>query len=85
MDKEKYISCKVNGIDKKFRILFVFDSNETKKSYIIYTDDKFDKENKLNVFASILNKNNNPQMEDITSVKDWQIVEEFLKYNTGDN
>ena len=34
-------------------ILFTFDNEETKKSYVVYTDNSRDKEGKIQVFASI--------------------------------
>ena len=38
-------------------ILFTFDSEETNKSYIVYTDNSKDENGKVRVFASIYNPN----------------------------
>lgn len=81
MQEEKYITCNINGENIKYKILYVFTSIETEKKYIIYTDETFDENNNLNLFASILNKSKPNNIEDITNDEDWQIVESFISEN----
>lgn len=85
-DEGKEITCDV---------LFTFDSDETKKSYIVYTDNTKDKEGNIQVYASIFN----PESEDVTELlpieteKEWKVIETILESlqeeikngNTGDN
>ena len=61
-------------------ILFTFDSDETNKSYIVYTDNTKDENGKVRVFASIYDPSD-PKMklEDIKSDKEWKIIETILE------
>lgn len=60
-------------------ILFTFDSEETKKSYIVYTDNSRDVEGNIQVFASIYDpKQDNPRLEPIESEQEWKIIETIL-------
>lgn len=60
-------------------ILFTFDSEETKKSYIVYTDNSRDTEGNIQVFASIYDpKQENPRLEPIESEQEWKIIETIL-------
>ena len=70
-DEGKEITCDV---------LFTFDSDETKKSYIVYTDNTKDKEGNIQVYASIFN----PESEDVTELLPIE-TEEIKNGNTGDS
>ena len=60
-------------------ILFTFDSEETKKSYIVYTDNSRDPEGNIQVFASIYDpKQENPRLEPIETEQEWKIIETIL-------
>lgn len=60
-------------------ILFTFDSEETKKSYIVYTDNSRDAEGNIQVFASIYDpKQDNPRLEPIETEQEWKIIETIL-------
>jgi len=60
-------------------ILFTFDSEETKKSYIVYTDNSRDIEGNIQVFASIYDpKQDNPRLEPIETEQEWKIIETIL-------
>ena len=60
-------------------ILFTFDSEETKKSYIVYTDNSRDDEGNIQVFASIYDpKQENPRLEPIETEQEWKIIETIL-------
>ena len=60
-------------------VLFTFDSEETKKSYIVYTDNSKDEEGNVQVFASIYNPNEQDQkLEAITTEKEWKVIETIL-------
>lgn len=61
-------------------VLFTFDSEETNKSYIVYTDNSKDENGNVQVFASTYN----PKEEKITSLgpveteKEWKLIEAVL-------
>ena len=61
-------------------ILFTFDSDETGKSYIVYTDNSKDESGKVRVFASIYNPNDaKTKLEDIKTEKEWKVIETILE------
>lgn len=71
IDKEgKEVVCEV---------LFTFDSDETQKSYIIYTDNTKDENNNTKVYASIYDPNDpDTKLDEITTEKEWKIIENIL-------
>lgn len=76
----KYI---INNVEKEFEILYTFKSLNTKKDYIIYTDNTYDN-NKLNIFASIYYPMDmKMELKNIENDEDWKEIENFLN-NLGD-
>ena len=73
-DEGKQIECEV---------LFTFDSDETKKSYIVYTDNTQDEIGNIKVYASIYdpkNMNNDKmKLDPIETDKEWNIIETILE------
>ena len=60
-------------------ILFTFDSDETKKSYIVYTDNSRDAEGNVQVFASIYSPNDEKlKLSSIETEQEWKIIETIL-------
>lgn len=69
-DKGKEIECE---------ILFTFDSDETKKSYIVYTDNTLDEQGSTKVYASVYDPTGqNPALMPIESEKEWLVIENIL-------
>ena len=60
-------------------ILFTFDSEETNKSYIVYTDNTKAEAGNIQVFASIYDpKQESPKLEPIETEQEWKIIETIL-------
>lgn len=57
--KDNYIELNINGKLVKYEILYTLQFENNDKAYIIYTDNKYDKDNNLNVYAGEYNKSNN--------------------------
>ena len=69
-DEGKEITCE---------ILFTFDSEETKKSYMVYTDNTTDDEGNVKVYASIYDPNaKGTELLPIETEREWKIVETIL-------
>ena len=69
-DKGETIECE---------ILFTFDSDETKKSYIVYTDNTFDDEGNQKVYANIYDPTGkDSELKPISEEKEWQVIENIL-------
>ena len=52
-DKNTFKIINDNGEEIICDVLFTFDSEETKKSYIVYTDNSKDEQGNIQVYASI--------------------------------
>lgn len=81
------------GKEIKCDVLFTFDSEETGKNYIVYTDNTKDESGNIKVYASIYNPEDTTKLEPITSDKEWKIIQivldevmaEAKKENEGQN
>ena len=61
-------------------ILVTFDSEETGKSYVIYTDNTKDENGNVRVYASIYDPADpNMKLEEIKTEKEWKIVEAVIE------
>lgn len=81
MEEKKGIFTIVNdkGENLECEVLFTFDSDETKKSYIVYTDNTFDDEGNQKVYANTYDPTGeSPELKPITEEKEWQIIENIL-------
>lgn len=67
------------GKEVECEVLFTFESEETKKNYIVYTDNTTDDDGNTKVYASIYNpKDEKSILYPIESEKEWKIVETIL-------
>ena len=75
-----------NGEEITCEVLFTFDSEETNKSYIVYTDNTTDEGGNVRVYASIF-KPESEKMEllPIETEREWKIVETILESIQEDN
>ena len=59
--------------------LFTFESDETGKNYIVYTDNAIDEEGHKKVYASTFNPlEENPVLGPIETEEEWNIIEDIL-------
>jgi len=81
MNNEK-MSFKVisdDGREIECEVLFTFESDETGKNYIVYTDNTTDEEGNTKVYASIYNPDEeNITLTPIETDKEWKIIETIL-------
>ena len=78
-DKNTFKVINDKGEEILCDILFTFDSEETKKSYIVYTDNSKDEEGNVQVYASIYNPNmEDHRLEPITTEIEWKVIDTIL-------
>ena len=70
------VTIEKEGIKKDYDVLFIYNSIETNKSYIGYTDNSIRKNGRKNICVSIYNSN---KLEPITEEKDLEIVKNILR------
>lgn len=80
--KEEQMKFKVidaNGKEIECEVLFTFESDETNKNYIVYTDNTTDEEENTKVYASIYTPNSEDlNLQPIETDKEWKIIEVIL-------
>ena len=67
------------GKEVECEVLFSFESEETKKNYIVYTDNTTDEGGNTKVYASIYNpKEEKSILYPIETEEEWKIIETIL-------
>ena len=94
MDNEMIEELKFKAVDAEGRqidceTLFMFESPETGKNYIVYTDNSIDEEGNTRVYASVYNPADLKMAEGtdvaalqlipIETEKEWKIIETILE------
>ena len=68
-----------NGNEIIYDVLFTFESDETHKNYIVYTDNTRDDAGNIEVYASIYYPDDpDGKLEAITTYKEWKVIETIL-------
>jgi uncharacterized protein YrzB (UPF0473 family) len=81
MEEKMTFKVKNNeGKEVEYEVLFTFDSDETKKSYMVYTDDSKDENGNIRVFASsYIPGDETTELFPIETEKEWKIIDTILK------
>ncbi|MBE6733845.1 MAG: DUF1292 domain-containing protein [Ruminococcaceae bacterium] len=75
-DEGKEIECEV---------LFTFENEETGKNYIVYTDNSFDEEGNVKVYASIYNPDvDETKLLPVETEEEWKFIETILEQLQND-
>lgn len=65
MEDKKYLELKLDGKVVKYEILYTLKFENNDKTYLVYTDNTYDKDNDLNVYAGEYDKNADVVLKDI--------------------
>ena len=80
MKKNSFSMIDENGKEIIYDVLFTFESDETQKNYIVYTDNTRDETGNIQVYASIYDPEDpNSKLEAITTEKEWKVIETILE------
>lgn len=79
-EKMTFKAINNEGNEVECEVLFTFESDETKKNYMVYTDNTTDESGNIRVYASIYNPDK-PESEliPIESESEWKIIETILE------
>ena len=79
MKKNTFSMLDEAGNEIVYDVLFTFESEETGKNYIVYTDNQKDETGNIEVYASIYDPED-PQskLEAIETEKEWKVIETIL-------
>ena len=79
MEEKTFTMMNAEGIETKYDVLFTFDSEDTEKSYIAYTDNTYDEEGNIQVYASTYDPNSEEMvLGEIKTEKEWKVIETIL-------
>ena len=79
LDNGKIVIKNDKGEELVCDVLFTFDSDETNKSYIAYTDNSKDESGITKVYASTYDKEGEDlSLKPLTTEKEWKIIDNIL-------
>ena len=74
------------GKEVEFEVLFTFESDETKKNYMVYTDNSKDKDGNTKVYASVFEPNKDPlELLPVETEREWKVIETILESIQSEN
>jgi len=81
MNKENTFKVVDNeGNTIEFEILFTFESDETHKNYMVYTDNTKDDDGNVRVYASVFVPDAEPlELLPVETEREWKIIETILE------
>ncbi len=80
MQDLSFIATNKDGKKVKYQTIATYQDEETKKNYIIYTDNSYDGKGKLKIFYSLFESvDNNIDLFEITSQEDKKVALEIIK------
>ena len=80
MKENKFKIIDKNGKKVEYEVLFTFESDETKKNYMVYTNNTTDKEGNTRVYASIFDPDAKPiELLPIETEREWKVIETILE------
>lgn len=80
MEENSFTMLDEEGKEVKYDVLFTFQSEETNKDYIVYTDNTKDEEGNIQVYASIYHpEEENSKLEAIKTDAEWKVIDTILE------
>lgn len=80
MKKNTFTMIDQNGKETVYDVLFTYESEETHKNYIVYTDQSKDAEGNIQVFASTYDPEDpNSPLGAVETEKEWKVIETILE------
>ena len=78
MEKRHIYEELPNGIKKSYDVILTFHNDINDKDYIVYTDNTYDVEDKLKIYASIYNSFDNTFIGHPETEEEWEIINNLL-------
>ncbi len=68
-----------NGEELTYDVVCIFESDETGKSYMIYTDNSVDEDGYARIFASVVNEEGEElRLSEIETEEEWEMVQKII-------
>lgn len=79
-NENKLIVIDEEGKKKEYEVLVTFESEETGKNYIVFTDNTLDENGNIKVYANIYTPDNGGSpLLPIESEEEWKIIQNILE------
>lgn len=78
MEDKKMKIITDDGKEIEYRILCAFYLSSTQKNYVVYTDDKEDKDGNIEVYASIYYPDDDTKLDEVKTKEEWDAIESIL-------
>ena len=77
MEKKIYTTTK-EGKKIEYDVILTFKNEKNKKDYVVYTDNEFDEQNKLRIYAATYNPLTNEFIDVPESKEEWNEIYKVL-------
>ena len=86
MKENKFKVIDKKGKEVEYEVLFTFESDETKKNYMVYTDNTKDKDGNTKVYASVFEPSKEPlELLPVETEREWKVIETILESIQNEN
>ena len=80
LEFDKFTTINNDGIEIEYNVISTFKSEDTKKKYIIYTENIKNNNEEVKIFASTYTINNGTlDLKEIETEKEWKVINTILK------
>ena len=67
-----------DGTEKEYDIILTFRSDITNKDYVVYTDNQYDQNGKLKIFAGTYDPDENKYLDAVKTNEEWVEIQKVL-------
>ena len=85
MDRKHIYEELPDGTKITYDVILTFHNDINNKDYIVYTDNTYDSDDKLKIYASIYNSFDNSFIGHPETVEEWDIINNLLSELIGTN
>ena len=78
IDKRKIFTVLENGMKKSYDVIRTFKNERNGKDYIVYTDNTYDEDNKLRIYAALYNPLTNEFLGYVENKEEWRDIIKLL-------
>ena len=78
MEKNKIFSILEDGSKKDYDVILTFKNEINKKDYVVYTDNTYDDNQKLKIYAAIYNPLTAEFLGNVESEEEWDVIKKVL-------
>ena len=78
MDKKKIFTILENGVKKEYDVILTFKNEKNEKDYVVYTDNTYDDDNKLKIYAALYNPLTDEFLGYVEDKEEWKEIINIL-------